>query len=124
MLEQEKEALGFLISVHPLEFYTGALKKMAYVHAKDLPRLVGKMVSIAGWLVIGKTVHTKEGDPMKFITFEDPTGIYETVFFPKVYHQYCHLLNAERPYIIKGRVEEDFGAVTVTVLRMEFIRIG
>ena len=124
MLEQEKEALGFLISVHPLEFYTGALKKMAYVHAKDLPRLVGKTVSIAGWLVTGKTVHTKEGDPMKFITFEDPTGIYETVFFPKVYHQYCHLLNAERPYIIKGRVEEDFGAVTVTVLRMEFIRIG
>jgi len=61
---------------------------------------------------------------MKFITFEDPTGIYETVFFPKVYHQYCHLLNAERTYIIKGRVEEDFGAVTVTVHWMGFLDRG
>jgi error-prone DNA polymerase len=115
LLEQERETLGFLISVHPLEFCASALKKMNHVRAKDLPFLVGKSVTIEGWLITGKTVRTKEGNPMKFITFEDPTGIYETVFFPKVYHQYCHLLNAERTYIIKGRVEEDFGAVTVTV---------
>ncbi|HUU81672.1 MAG TPA: hypothetical protein VMW90_09505, partial [Acidobacteriota bacterium] len=42
-------------------------------------------------------------------------GIYETVFFPKVYNRFCHMLNAIRPYILKGRVEEDFGAITMTV---------
>ncbi|MBW2095663.1 MAG: DNA polymerase III subunit alpha [Deltaproteobacteria bacterium] len=122
LLKQEDETLGFLISVHPLEFYASSLERMDRVHARDLPFLVGKTVIIAGWLVTGKTVHTRDGDPMKFITFEDPTGIYETVFFPEIYHRYCHLLNAARPYIIKGRVEEDFGAVAVTVLHMGFIQ--
>jgi DNA polymerase III alpha subunit len=52
---------------------------------------------------------------MKFVSFEDQTGIYETVLFPKVYNQYCHTLNASRPYILKGKVDEDFGAITITV---------
>ncbi len=39
----------------------------------------------------------------------------ETVFFPKVYDRYCHMLNTSRPYILKGRVVEDFTALTLTV---------
>ena len=42
-------------------------------------------LSLAGWLITGKVVKTKKGDPMKFLTFEDETGIVETVFFPKPY---------------------------------------
>jgi DNA polymerase III alpha subunit len=52
---------------------------------------------------------------MKFVSFEDQTGIYETVFFPKVYDQFCHMLNASRPYILEGRIEQEFGAITMTV---------
>jgi len=61
------------------------------------------------------------GDPMKFISFEDTTGIYETVFLPKVYNRYCHMLNAMRPYILEGKVEEDFGSINMTVNRIGFL---
>ena len=76
---------------------------------------MGKRVTTVGWMVTSKTTHTKDGDPMKFVSFEDTTGLYETVFFPKVYYRYCHMLSEARPYILKGKVDEDFGAVTVTV---------
>lgn len=115
MLKNETETLGFLISMHPLELYRDILSRMNHVHAKDLPEYVGRKVTIVGWLVTGKTVLTKDGNPMKFISFEDMTGIYETVFFPAVYNRYCHMLNASRPYIIKGRVEEDSGSINVNV---------
>jgi len=115
MLKNESEALGLLLSIHPLDLYRDILKKMHYVLAEDLPEHVGRQVTLIGWLVTGKTVLTKEGDPMKFISFEDTTGIYETVFFPKVYHRYCHMLNASRPYVMKGRVEEDSGSMNVNV---------
>jgi error-prone DNA polymerase len=58
---------------------------------------------------------------MKFVSFEDPTGIYETVFFPKAYHQFCHMLNKMRPYILKGKVEEDCGAINITVNWIGFL---
>jgi DNA polymerase III alpha subunit len=48
-----------------------------------------------------------------FVSFEDTTGIYETVFLPKVYNQFCHMLNEMRPYILTGKAEEDFAAITL-----------
>ena len=74
-----------------------------------------------GWQITGKTVHTQEGEDMKFVSFEDTTAIYETVFFPKVYNRFCHMLNAVRPYILKGRVEEAFGAITLNVEWIGFV---
>jgi DNA polymerase III alpha subunit len=58
--------------------------------------------------VTGKTILTGDGNPMKFISFEDTTGLYEAVLFPTVCHRFCHLLSVSRPYILEGRVEEDF----------------
>jgi len=121
MLRHELETLGFLLSLHPLDRYEEILKGLNYVRAADLHGHVGKQVTTIGWLVTGKTVHTKEGDPMKFVSFEDTTGLYEAVFFPKAYDQYCHMLHGSRPYILKGKVEEDFSSITLTVYWIEFL---
>jgi DNA polymerase-3 subunit alpha/error-prone DNA polymerase len=58
---------------------------------------------------------------MKFVSFEDTTGIYETVFIPKEYNQFCHMLNEMGPYVLKGTVEKDFAAVTLAVDRIKFL---
>ena len=113
--------MGFLLSVHPLDLYRHALNGLDYVRAKDLHTKVGKQVTTIGWYITGKTVRTKRDDTMKFVSFEDQTGIYETVFFPKVYNRYCHMLNASRPYIFKGKVEENSGAITMTVNWIGFL---
>lgn len=121
MLKHEVETFGFILSAHPLDLYRKRLEGLDYVRARDLHAHVGKKVTTIGWLVTGKTVHTKDGDTMKFISFEDTTGIYETVFFPKIYHQSCHMLNAMRPYILRGKVEEDFGSINITVSWIGFL---
>ena len=121
MLKHESETLGFLLSVHPLDLYRDVLKGRNYVRARDLRRHVDKQVTTIGWLITGKTVATKDGHTMKFLSFEDTTGAYETVLFPKVYNRYCHLLNASRPYILKGKVEEDFGSINVNVSWLGFL---
>ena len=121
MLRHAVDTLGFLLSLHPLERYEGILKGLDFVRARDLHAHVGKRVTTIGWLVTGKTVHTKDGEPMKFVSFEDTTGLYETVFFPKVYNRFCPMLNEMRPYILKGKVEEDFGSISLTVTWMGFL---
>jgi error-prone DNA polymerase len=121
MLKHEKETLGFLLSVHPLDRYKDTLERLVYVKACDLHAHVGEHVTTVGWQITGKTVHTVHGDAMKFVSFEDQTGIYETVLFPKVYNQCCHMLNASRPYVLKGKVEEAFDAITLTVHWIDFL---
>jgi error-prone DNA polymerase len=121
MLRHEVDTLGFPLSCHPLERYAHILKNLDYVKACDLPAHVGKRVRTVGWPVTGKTIRAKDGNPMKFVSFEDTTGLYEAVFFPKVYNTFCHMLNGMRPYILKGKVEEDFGSIAVTVNWIEFL---
>jgi DNA polymerase III alpha subunit len=121
MLKHEMETFGLLLSIHPLDRYREATKRLNVVKAKDLHLHVGQEVTLVGWQITGKTVHTKDGEPMKFVSFEDTTGIYEAVFFPKAYDAFCHMLNAPRPYLLRGRVEGNFGAVTLTVDRIQFL---
>jgi DNA polymerase-3 subunit alpha/error-prone DNA polymerase len=95
------------------------LHKRRMVKAVDLPRHPGRRVNLAGWLITGKVVTTKHGDPMEFLTFEDETGIVETTFFPATYHRFCHMIDRQRPYLLSGKVDEDWGAITLTVDRVE-----
>ncbi|MFC1859739.1 DNA polymerase III subunit alpha, partial [Thermodesulfobacteriota bacterium] len=77
-LRREFAVLGFLCDCHPMTLYADILKKMNTVKAVQLPNFIGKRISMAGWLITGKVVRTKHGDPMEFLTFEDETGIVET----------------------------------------------
>jgi len=123
-LRHEFAALGFLCDRHPMVLYAGTLKKQRIIKAKDLPHFVGKFVRTAGLLVTGKVVHTKHGEPMEFLTFEDETGLVETTFFPQAYRRFCAILDRSRPFMLYGKVDEDFGAVTLTVERVECIAKG
>jgi len=117
-LRREFAVLGFLCDRHPMELYNPMLQKLRTVKAVDLPRHLGEQVRLAGWLITGKVVTTKHGDPMEFLTFEDETGIVETTFFPETYHRFCHMIDRQRPYLLSGKVEEDWGAITLTVDRV------
>ena len=80
-----------------------------------LPVFANKKIKFAGWLITGKVVKTKHGDPMKFLTFEDETGIVETVFFPKPYAVFCHSLDYGRPYMLYGKLDSNWDAITLIV---------
>jgi DNA polymerase-3 subunit alpha/error-prone DNA polymerase len=114
-LRREFSVLGFLCDRHPMELYDHTLQKLKTVKAVDLPRHLGRRIRLAGWLITGKVVTTKHGDPMEFLTFEDETGIVETTFFPATYHRFCHMIDRQRPYLLGGKVDEDWGAITLTV---------
>jgi error-prone DNA polymerase len=117
---QELEAVGFLFTVHPLQASAPALRKGVRVTpARDMKGFVGKRVWMLGWPITRKEVMTKEGDSMEFISFEDKTALFETVFFPKVYRRFCQMVTMNRGYLLYGRVESEFGAVSLSVEAVE-----
>ena len=118
---REFAVLGFLCDRHPMTLYDHVLKNSDIIKARQIPQFINKQIRFAGWLITGKTVHTKHGDPMEFLTFEDDTGIVETTFFPEAYKRFCHILDRGRPYILTGMVDQDWGAVTLTVKKVENI---
>lgn len=105
--------LGFLCCHHPLQFMAQPGKGLRKI--VDLQTCVGRRVQLLGWLLTGKLVSTRTGEVMEFLTFEDETGQVETTFFPAVYRAYANVLRSGRGYLLTGLVEEDYGALTLTV---------
>ncbi|MBU0960178.1 MAG: DNA polymerase III subunit alpha, partial [Proteobacteria bacterium] len=116
LLRREYQVLGFLCKGHPLLLCGPKLQ--GRTRASELVHCKGKPVALAGWLLSGKLVSTKSGEVMEFLTFEDETGVVETTFFPRVYRRYAQQLFSDCPYMLWGRVEEEYGAITLTVERL------
>ncbi|MBI9084410.1 MAG: DNA polymerase III subunit alpha [Desulfobacterales bacterium] len=114
-LRREFAVLGFLCDRHPMALFAEAVGPLGVIKAGALAAHAGRRVRVAGLLITGKTVHTQKNEPMQFLTFEDETGLVEATFFPEAYRRFCHVLDRTRPFLLTGMVEEDFGAVTLTV---------
>ena len=87
--------------------------------ARDLAEHRGESVTVGGWLVTTRRVPTKRGGFMRFLTIEDRSGTVEAVLFPDVYRRFGHLIRGYGPYLLRGRVEDAHGAITLTVGSLE-----
>ncbi len=117
----ERESFGFPISEHPLTpwlpLFAEKIKK-----ARDIPKYVGQTIQLAGVLITTKVTSTRKREPMEFLTLEDENDIYECVMFPDAFVKYGDLLNWEKLFIIRGKVEVSFGVYTVTIEKMASIQ--
>ena len=74
------------------------------------------LVTMLGIIVTYKNTRTAKGELMKFISLEDPTGIFEVTLFPKIYQQFGHILTDKGPFIVKGKIEDNSDNRTLTAL--------
>jgi error-prone DNA polymerase len=116
---EEHAALGFITDAHPMELHADELRRFRVCPSTELHRHVGEHVLAAGMLTTAKPVHTLKDEPMEFATFDDGQGLIETVLFPDVYRDRGHVLFDQGPFIFRGKVEEEFGAVTVTITKLD-----
>ncbi len=120
-LQHEIDTFGFIISQHPLSLYEKKLKNLCYVQAKNMHRYVNNKIKMIGWFITGKVASTKNQKLMEFISFEDTTAIYETTFFPKTFNKFVHMISSTRAYVLEGKVESHYGALTLNVQNVDFL---
>ncbi len=103
-LKWERELFGFTVSGHPLELFPD-IAWDSYCPVNRLKEFVGQIVSICGLVVEQRVHHQITGEPMKFLSLADWTGIIETELFAKTYRSYG-LATVRYPVLeIEARVE-------------------
>ena len=114
LLNYEKESLGFYISGHPLTQYEDALDKFANADTVSLKECNdGKVVRIGGVVSHIKTIKTRKGDLMAFVTIEDLRGSVEITIFSGVYTKTYHLLVEDTPVFVQGQVQKEESSVKI-----------
>ncbi len=103
-LEWETNLFGFAISGHPLDLFADVAWE-TYCPVNRLGEFVGKTITTCGLVVEQRIHHQITGEPMKFLSLADRTGMVETEMFAQSYRSYA-LATVRYPVLeIEARVE-------------------
>ena len=126
-LNQEKAALGFYVSGHPLDSFISEINILATTTSKIKDGLYVEKdrVSLAG-IVVNKTVRLNQNnEKFAIVTLEDSWGTIEFPVFASVYEKVEELMECDDPLLISGRVnyrDEEVGMFVDNVHKLSQIR--
>ena len=109
-LQAEFSAIGYYLSAHPLDSYTGLLRRLQVTAATDITakasdRKAGKL-TLAGVMLSKKERRSAKGNKYAFVEFTDASGSFEVTFFSEILNATRDLMDSGKPLLIGA----DFGA--------------
>lgn len=113
-LQWEKELLGVYAMSHPMQHLSLDVGKIVTCQCSELDETHdGKNVTMAGMIAGTRTIITKKGDPMAFVTLEDLTGQCDVVVFPRVYAEEKEKLVPDSVVLVKGTAQTREGQTSI-----------
>ncbi len=117
-LQQEKEALGFYVSSHPLTRWKQWASVFATFTTETARAAPHDQRAVVAGLVQGiRTIIVKNGrsagQKMAIVVVEDEVGTIETVLFADCYAQFGHLLQQDAVVFMLGRVDRSRAGMVV-----------
>ncbi|MFC6253423.1 DNA polymerase III subunit alpha [Secundilactobacillus hailunensis] len=110
-LEKENEYLGAYLSGHPVEQFTALAQQRGAVTIGDVS--VDQHVTLVVYVTRIRTIRTKRGDQMAFLTASDLTGEISITVFPNTYRQIAPWLAKEQVILVTGKTETNRGSIQV-----------
>lgn len=122
-LDKEYEAIGIMLSDSPLNYKKDILQSKNVTSIPESREVELKSeVKVAGIIKTKKTINTKKGTPMAFITIFDETGELEITVFPNLYQDCLSFLNKKEIIVVTGHyegTEEDRDFIATKIERLE-----
>jgi len=105
-LNKEKESLGLYLTGHPIDIYKDELKHLSRTKIADLR--VGKDEQIVAGLVVGiRTMKSKKGETIGFLTLDDRSDRLEVGIFGDLYELHHAKLRKDAVLFCKGNLSVD-----------------
>jgi DNA polymerase-3 subunit alpha len=124
MLTWEKELLGIYVSGHPLDQFAVALRdfkgsiKVARAEERN-----NFPLAVAGVVETVKTILTKKGDRMAFVTVADKEASLEGVAFPEVFKTYQEALTPGTCVLMKGKITRRNGTPSLLIEKIKALNV-
>lgn len=115
LLVFEKELLGLYVSGHPLDTYDASLKGRPTITDIKRHTREGVTTVLPGLITEVKTILTKSGDKMAFITVSDREDSVESVVFPRTFKELGESLRPGTCILLKGKLSRRNGELSFVV---------
>ena len=106
-LDGEKETLGLYLTGHPIARYAEELKHIVSASIAELRPTHDRALVVAGLVVALRSMQTRRGDRMAFVTLDDRTGRLELAVFSELFERHRDLLVKDTLLVVRGHVSVD-----------------
>lgn len=106
-LHNEKQTLGLYLTGHPINRYLPELKQFTSSRIVELKPTRNQTIIVAGLIIAIRTMNTRRGDKMAFITIDDRSARIELAIFSEGYQRYRDLLTKDKLIVVEGEVSLD-----------------
>ena len=106
-LQGEKDTLGLYLTGHPIQRYESELRHITNTCLAELKPTENRTIIVAGLVVGMRTMNTRRGDRMAFVTLDDRTGQLELAVFSELYERHRELLGKDNLLVVEGQVSVD-----------------
>jgi DNA polymerase-3 subunit alpha len=106
-LQGEKETLGLWLTGHPITRFEPELRKFTTCRIVDLQPKRDATLVVAGLVLAIRTMKTRKGDMMAFVTLDDRSARVELAVFSDVYTRCRDLLAKDKLLVVEGEVSVD-----------------
>ena len=127
VLEQERAALGFYFSGHPLDDYERELRRLHVVSSADAPdAAVGgrRVIQMAGVIRTVRKRRSKSGKPFAWVELSDAAGDYEITVFSETLRLAGDLMEPGALVLTATSVEDRDGDIRFTCEGMRSLEIA
>ncbi|MEO1657525.1 MAG: DNA polymerase III subunit alpha [Pseudomonadota bacterium] len=117
-LEEERAALGFYLSGHPLSAFEDELTRQQIEPASKLLEeddIGSRVLLMAGVVRDVTNRRSKSGKPFAWITFSDPSAEFEVTAFSEVLEKFRDQLTPGTPLILSVTAEDQNGGLRLTL---------
>ncbi|WP_028304725.1 DNA polymerase III subunit alpha [Oceanospirillum maris] len=105
-LKGEKDTLGIYLTGHPFDEYEAEVRRFARMRLSDL-QAGRETQKLAGLIIDIRTMKSKRGDTIAFITLDDRSGRTEVSVFGELFEAHRTELQKDQLVIIEGDVSFD-----------------
>ncbi|SDW52111.1 DNA polymerase III subunit alpha [Marinobacter mobilis] len=105
-LKGEKDTLGLYLTGHPFDEYEREVRRFVRCSIADLKPNKSPQ-RVAGLVVAQRTMKTKSGSTMCFITLDDRSGRIEATLFSEAFIEHRELLGSDQVIVVEGQVSHD-----------------
>lgn len=106
MSQQEKSAIGFYLSVHPLDSYLDTISGLGIKPVADYAEIKpGDRLRMAGIVSALQVRYSKKGNRFATFRFEDQSSGVKCLVWAEAYGRFSSMLGDDGLLIVEGRVE-------------------
>ncbi|MFB2705650.1 MULTISPECIES: DNA polymerase III subunit alpha [Marinobacter] len=105
-LKGEKDTLGIYLTGHPFDEYEREVRRFVRNSIADLKPNKSPQ-RVAGLVVAQRTMKTRTGSTMCFITLDDRSARIEATLFSEAFFENRELLQSDQVIVVEGQVSHD-----------------